>query len=246
MSLLASETQTKIAACEAALAAVETQLEPLLVRNPSEVSRKLPPLEMAELQVSMAYAVASIYYCHLFTQGMNPADHPLKQELDRIQTYFKKVRVATNEIATRVAEKAHTQLDSEEVDKITRHYTAVATAAEQRKRVAAAADSTQVLPAPQPVAMEVALAGLPRKKRRKMKRQSDGPMDPAPDDAGTAQAAIEVTGAAGSLVECSVRTQAEVVVAEEPCAVQKVKKAKKKAKRGRMPVAVVAGMEEAQ
>merc|ERR1712008_330112 len=100
---------------------------------------------------------------------------------------------------------------------ISQHYTAVAAAAEQRKQVAAASDSAQLLPAPQPATMESASAELPRKKRRKMKRQLDCTTDLTPDAADTVQTAVEVTEAAGSLVECSVGAQVEVVTAEERC-----------------------------
>mmetsp|Transcript_95833 Transcript_95833/g.254530 ORF Transcript_95833/g.254530 Transcript_95833/m.254530 type:complete len:184 (-) Transcript_95833:237-788(-) len=118
MSVLASETQKKVVACRAALEAVEGHLEPLLSKNSGEVARQLAPLEHAELQVSLAYAVASVYFCHLLTQGTNPAEHPLKQELDRIQLYFKKVRSAADEAKKKQAVRDRGLGDSDLVEQV--------------------------------------------------------------------------------------------------------------------------------
>merc|ERR1719401_552311 len=113
MSLLASETQNKVAACRSALQGVEKHLEPLLAKSPSEVARKLAPLEQAELQVGLAYTVASLYFCHLLTQGVDPAEHPIKQELDRIQLYFKKVRTTAEEVRDKEVARERKRVDSE-------------------------------------------------------------------------------------------------------------------------------------
>jgi len=163
MSLLASETQNKVAACRAALVAVEKHLDPLLARSSMEVSRKLEPLQNAELQVGLAYAVASLYFCHLLTQGIDPADHPIRQELDRIQLYFKKVRSTTEEVATREAEKSRSRVDAEVAKRIVQHYTRAAEEAGQRQREVAA--SMEGGPRPRPSACDEVVPS-PHKRRR--------------------------------------------------------------------------------
>lgn len=139
MSLLASETQAKVAACDAALQEVESHLAPLLSRNPSDVSRRLLPLENAELQVSLAYAVASLYFCHLLTQGIDPSDHPIRQELDRIQLYFKKVRAVAEELSAGREAAERIQADTEMAAKrVTQGFAAAGRALAQRWTEAAA------------------------------------------------------------------------------------------------------------
>merc|ERR1719198_663138 len=134
MSILASETQNKVSACRAALLAVEKHLEPLLAKSLPEVSRQLSPLENAELQVGLAYTVASLYFCHLLTQGVDPSDHPIRQELDRIQLYFKKVRATAYEVRDKQAESSRLRVDSEAAKRIVQHYTSAVDAATQRSQ----------------------------------------------------------------------------------------------------------------
>lgn len=149
MSLLASETQNKVAACRAALHNVETHLEPLFGKSVPEVARKLAPLENAELQVGLAYTVASLYFCHLLTQGVDPSEHPIRQELDRIQLYFKKVRTTAEEVRDKQAESTRQRVDVEAAQRIVQHYTGAVNAAAQRQAVdQSSASSSGVAPHP--------------------------------------------------------------------------------------------------
>lgn len=90
-------------------------------------------LENAELQVGLAYAVASLYFTHLLTQGIDPSDHPIRQELDRIQLYFKKVRSAAEEVTTRGLEQDRVRIDAEAAKRIVQHYAVAAEASAQRR-----------------------------------------------------------------------------------------------------------------
>mmetsp|Transcript_48986 Transcript_48986/g.116517 ORF Transcript_48986/g.116517 Transcript_48986/m.116517 type:complete len:294 (-) Transcript_48986:13-894(-) len=136
MSVIASESQAKVANTTAALGKVEAQLSGLLKLRVSDVLRNLAPLESAEFQVTMLYAVASIYYCHLLAQGFDPKDHPIRQELDRIQLYFNKVRNTVVAVAARSEERGRLSLDAEVANRMLRHYVAAAEAANQRQREA--------------------------------------------------------------------------------------------------------------
>merc|ERR1719198_368604 len=139
MSILASETQNKVSACRAALLAVEKHLEPLLAKSLPEVSRQLSPLENAELQVGLAYTVASLYFCHLLTQGVDPSDHPIRQDLDRIQLYFKKVRTTKDEVDAREEAKDRMRVNVEAAKRIVEHFASANEAQRQKVAVAAAA-----------------------------------------------------------------------------------------------------------
>lgn len=171
MSLLASETQNKVAACRAALLAVERQLDPLFARNSTEVARQLAPLENAELQVGLAFTVASLYFCHLLTQGIDPSDHPIKQELDRIQLYFKKIRSTTEEATMRKALKERRQIDTEAAKRIVQHYTNAAEAAIQKKNEIAEESKSRPL---LPVGEKPTVTLTPRKKRRLQQQAKTG------------------------------------------------------------------------
>ncbi|OLP95035.1 Nuclear nucleic acid-binding protein C1D [Symbiodinium microadriaticum] len=138
MSLLASETHAKVAAVQSSLSAVESHLAPLLAKNPKEVARHLGALENAELQVSLAYAAASLYFCHLLSQGVDPSDHPIRQELDRIQLYFKKVRATADEAAEKEASRDRIRVDVDAAKRIVHHFAHAAEASVQRRVEAAA------------------------------------------------------------------------------------------------------------
>lgn len=145
MSLLASGMQAKVAACQGALKAVSEHLDFLCCKSPADVHRKLAPMEDAELQVAMAYAVASLYFSHLLTQGVDPSDHPIKQELDRIQKYFKKLRETKETLALREGIKKRARVDTEAAKRIVQHY---ALAAEARAQRGGAASSVGMLAPP--------------------------------------------------------------------------------------------------
>mmetsp|Transcript_11236 Transcript_11236/g.22823 ORF Transcript_11236/g.22823 Transcript_11236/m.22823 type:complete len:184 (-) Transcript_11236:162-713(-) len=180
MSVLASETQKKVAACRAALDAVEGHLEPLLSKSSSEVARQLAPLEHAELQVSLAYAVGSLYFCHLLTQGVNPAEHPLKQELDRIQLYFKKVRSAADEAKQKQAEQQRGEADAEFLERVGQDFLQSAEAVMQPTGGAEAAQGSGKRPAAEAADDDAADDGAaeaqqrPKKIRKKVRKKSAG------------------------------------------------------------------------
>jgi len=184
MSVLASETQSKVAACRAALFAVDKHLEPLLARSPPDVTRQLAPLENAELQVGLAYTVASLYFCHLHTQGIDPSDHPIKQELDRIQLYFKKVRSTAEEVCNRKALKERARIDVEAAKRIVQHHTNAAEAVAQRRSEAAEDVKPGLAPA----------ATTPRKKRR-LQQQQEQQASAGAAPTGTKAQPVDLTSA---------------------------------------------------
>ncbi|KAL1263413.1 hypothetical protein QQF64_006152 [Cirrhinus molitorella] len=57
---------------------------------------KLDPLDRAKLDLMSAYALNSMFWMYLVTQGVNPKDHAIKQELDRIRTHMNKIKEITD------------------------------------------------------------------------------------------------------------------------------------------------------
>ncbi|KAI4874095.1 hypothetical protein NFI96_016339, partial [Prochilodus magdalenae] len=57
---------------------------------------KLDPLEQAKLDLMSAYTLNSLFWMYLITQGVNPKDHGIKQELERIRTYMNRVKEITD------------------------------------------------------------------------------------------------------------------------------------------------------
>mmetsp|Transcript_44176 Transcript_44176/g.116981 ORF Transcript_44176/g.116981 Transcript_44176/m.116981 type:complete len:232 (-) Transcript_44176:53-748(-) len=165
MSVLASETQNKVAAVRHSLGTLTAHLEPLLAQDMDDVKGKLTPLQSAELHVGLAFTVASLYFCNLITQGIDPADHPIRQELDRIQMYFKKVKTTAEEITAKSEAKNRVRVDVEAANRIVRHI-AVAANAEAQRRTA-----VRVSAVPKPVVVTVDTEE-PKTKKRKRSRTS--------------------------------------------------------------------------
>merc|ERR1712166_1508243 len=86
------ESLEAVAQLDACLSDVESQLRPLFSKPLKELQAGLPPLEAAKLNVVGAYAINTLFYIFLKTQGVDPTKHPVKAELERVKTYFKKIR----------------------------------------------------------------------------------------------------------------------------------------------------------
>lgn len=85
---------------DAAADSVE-ELVATLERVPmEELERQLPPLEAANLHVSLAYAVDMLFYSYVRAGGGSaPPGSPLAAELDRLKKYVLKVQAARREAA---------------------------------------------------------------------------------------------------------------------------------------------------
>ncbi|CAK0856206.1 unnamed protein product [Prorocentrum cordatum] len=141
MASFATETQRTVAACSAALVVVEQHLRTFLRRQAhAEVARKLSPLENAELQIGLTYAIASLYFCNLLAQGVDLREHPIRQEIDRIQLYFKKVQAGTEQLYERTAVTDRLRLDTDAARRIVRSYTSNVQPRRQGRRGTAPAE----------------------------------------------------------------------------------------------------------
>ncbi|KAL9953776.1 hypothetical protein ACROYT_G041240 [Oculina patagonica] len=78
-----------------ALGKVKDVFKPLLETSVDDLKEKMNPLQSAKLDLVVAYAINSMFWMYLTTQGVNPRQHPVKTELDRIKKYMGKVKEAT-------------------------------------------------------------------------------------------------------------------------------------------------------
>jgi exosome complex protein LRP1 len=79
---------------EESVSELESQLESLLETDLVDHLADLAPLEGAKLNATLAYAIATILFVYLRTNGLNPKEHPVKAELDGIKKYFLKIATA--------------------------------------------------------------------------------------------------------------------------------------------------------
>ncbi|GHJ83711.1 hypothetical protein NliqN6_0113 [Naganishia liquefaciens] len=73
---------------------LEAVLKPLLSSSWQEVISSLGNLEQAKMNMIMAYGICDLIWIFLRLKGLDPDKHPVMKELDRIKTYYIKVRDA--------------------------------------------------------------------------------------------------------------------------------------------------------
>ncbi|KAM7173935.1 nuclear nucleic acid-binding protein C1D isoform 2-T3 [Macrochelys suwanniensis] len=80
-----NEIHDYLSAFEKSLGAVDEMLKTMMSVSRSELLEKLDPLEQAKLDLVSAYTLNSMFWVYLATQGINPKEHPVKQELNSAQ-----------------------------------------------------------------------------------------------------------------------------------------------------------------
>ncbi|XP_055396484.1 nuclear nucleic acid-binding protein C1D isoform X10 [Bubalus kerabau] len=73
---------------ENSIGAVDEMLKTMMSVSRNELLQKLDPLEQAKVDLVSAYTLNSMFWVYLATQGVNPKEHPVKQEL--LSTTLKK------------------------------------------------------------------------------------------------------------------------------------------------------------
>ncbi|XP_054839052.1 nuclear nucleic acid-binding protein C1D [Eublepharis macularius] len=91
-----TEIHDYLSAFEKSLGSVDEMLKTMMSVSRSELLQKLDPLEQAKLDLVSAYTLNSMFWVYLATQGVNPKEHPVKQELERIRTYMNRVKEITD------------------------------------------------------------------------------------------------------------------------------------------------------
>eukprot|EP00743_Colponemidia_sp_Colp-15_P005202 GILK01005597.1.p1 GENE.GILK01005597.1~~GILK01005597.1.p1 ORF type:complete len:145 (+),score=27.61 GILK01005597.1:46-435(+) len=93
---LPPDVEKNLSSFEDTISKLETHLKPLFETDINDLSAKLSPLESAKLNVMLAYGMDTLFYLYLKTQGVSPLEHPIKGELDRVKSYMKKVKEASD------------------------------------------------------------------------------------------------------------------------------------------------------
>ncbi|NXR71907.1 C1D protein, partial [Pycnonotus jocosus] len=91
-----TEIRDYLAAFEKSLGSVDEMLKTMMSASRTELLQKVNPLEQAKLDLVSVYTLNSMFWVYLATQGINPKEHPVKQELERIRTYMNKVKDITD------------------------------------------------------------------------------------------------------------------------------------------------------
>ncbi|XP_075412162.1 nuclear nucleic acid-binding protein C1D [Tenrec ecaudatus] len=91
-----TEIHDYLSAFETSIGAVEEMLKTMMSVSRNELLQKLDPLEQAKVDLVSAYTLNSMFWVYLATQGVNPKEHPVKQELERIREHMNRVKEITD------------------------------------------------------------------------------------------------------------------------------------------------------
>ncbi|XP_055970769.1 nuclear nucleic acid-binding protein C1D-like [Sorex fumeus] len=81
---------------ENSIGAVDDMLKTMMSVSRNELLQKLDPLEQAKVDLVSAYTLNSMFWVYLVTQGINPKEDPVNQELERIRVYMNRVKEITD------------------------------------------------------------------------------------------------------------------------------------------------------
>lgn len=90
------EIDEQLTGFDSSVSTVKSMLETLISMPRNDLLQKLNPLDQAKLDLMSVYTLNSLFWMYLVTQGINPREHGIKQELERIRTYMNKVKEITD------------------------------------------------------------------------------------------------------------------------------------------------------
>lgn len=90
------EIDEQLTGFDSSVSDVKAMLDKLISMPRNDHLQKLEPLDQAKLDLMSAYTLNSLFWMYLVTQGINPREHGIKQELERIRTYMNKVKEITD------------------------------------------------------------------------------------------------------------------------------------------------------
>ncbi|MEE6474520.1 hypothetical protein FKM82_010409 [Ascaphus truei] len=91
-----TEIHEYLLAFDNSVGSVDDMLNRMMSVSRTELLQKVEPLEQAKLDLVAAYTLNSLFWIYLTTQGVNPKEHPVKEELERIRTYMNRVKEITD------------------------------------------------------------------------------------------------------------------------------------------------------
>ncbi|XP_004077040.1 nuclear nucleic acid-binding protein C1D [Oryzias latipes] len=90
------EIDEQLRSFDSSVTAVKSMLDKLMSMSRNELLVKLDPLDQAKLDLMSAYTLNSLFWVYLVTRGINPREHGIKQELERIRAYMNRVKEITD------------------------------------------------------------------------------------------------------------------------------------------------------
>ncbi|AWP14513.1 putative nuclear nucleic acid-binding protein C1D isoform 3 [Scophthalmus maximus] len=90
------EIDEQLTGFDSSVSSIKTMLEQLMAMPRNDLLQQLDPLDRAKLDLMSAYTLNSLFWMYLVTQGVNPREHGIKQELERIRTYMNRVKEITD------------------------------------------------------------------------------------------------------------------------------------------------------
>ncbi|XP_070697228.1 LOW QUALITY PROTEIN: nuclear nucleic acid-binding protein C1D [Pempheris klunzingeri] len=90
------EIDEQLTGFDSSVSSVKAMIEKLMSMSRNDLLQKLDPLDQAKLDLMSAYTLNSLFWMYLLTQGVNPREHGIKQELERIRTYMNRVKDITD------------------------------------------------------------------------------------------------------------------------------------------------------
>ena len=102
---LPAEVADAVSKFEAAVADIEVHVRRLRAAPWAEMVNSLGPLESARMHLMVAYTVNTLFYMYLKTQGHPTANHPVREELERVKEYIRKVKQVTQTAEKRTQEE---------------------------------------------------------------------------------------------------------------------------------------------
>ncbi|XP_072246719.1 nuclear nucleic acid-binding protein C1D [Leuresthes tenuis] len=90
------EIDEQLTSFNSSVTAVKTMLDKLMSMSRNDLLQRLDPLDQAKLDLMSAYTLNSLFWMYLVTKGVNPREHGIKQELERIRTYMNRVKEITD------------------------------------------------------------------------------------------------------------------------------------------------------
>lgn len=73
---------------------IQKALGPVLQQPLADILPKLTVIQRCELEALVVYALDTLFWVYLKINGVEPKDHPLMAELQRIQRYIEKINKA--------------------------------------------------------------------------------------------------------------------------------------------------------
>ncbi|XP_076443142.1 nuclear nucleic acid-binding protein C1D-like [Babylonia areolata] len=89
-----TELKERLGSFDSAVSQLESTLQPLLSTSYTDLIDKLGPLDAAKLDLVAVYSINSLFWMYLNVCGVNPKDHPVKNELERIRSYMSRIKEA--------------------------------------------------------------------------------------------------------------------------------------------------------